>query len=193
MNWGQIKDAVRSYTHRSDITDALMTTFLELAEQRINFGESNTPKLRCEAMVCVATMYVGTQPSGFLEAKKIYPMGKPDEPINYVPIGSLPKACNAYSWQGQELVLSDDLAFPVEVVYYSRFPSLVADTDCNWLTDNAPSIYLSAIGVEAGDWMRDPAFAASQAGKYTSACGSLVSSDKAASISGSPLVMRVRK
>ena len=190
MNWGDIKEAVRSYAHRSDITNELMATFLELANQRIHYGESNTPKLRCDAMLCKATMYYGTQPADYLEAVKIYPVNKPGEPLKFAPIGLLGRACESYSWAGQTLVLSEDQAFPVEMLYYASLPSLAADTDCNWMTDHAPSIYLSAIGVEVGDWMRDPAFAGAQASNSTSACASLVSSDKAASISGSPLVIR---
>lgn len=192
MNWGDIKEAVREYTHRSDITDALMNTFLAFAEQRIHFGEVNTPKLRCSAMLCAVTMYYGTRPSDFLEAVKIYPVDKPDEPLDYAPIGITARSCNAFTWNGQELVLSQDMAFPVEMLYYAKLPTLTADTDCNWVTDNAPSIYITAIGVEAGDWMRDAAFASSQASKYTSACASLVSSDKAAYSSGSPLMIRRR-
>ena len=192
MNWGQIKDAVRSYAHRTDITDALMSTFVELAEQRIYMGEQNTPKLRCDAMLCKAQMYYGTRPSDFLEAKKIYPLDCPDKPLNFAPNGLMPGACNSFSWEGQELVLSKDQAFPVEMLFYSRFMPLVNDDDCNWLSDHAPAIYLSAIGVEVGDWMRDPEFAASQASKYTSSCASLVSSDRASAISGSPLTIRRR-
>ena len=44
MNWGAIKAAVAAYTHRTDL-DALMPTFLALAEQRIYYGESNSPKV----------------------------------------------------------------------------------------------------------------------------------------------------
>ena len=190
MNWGQIKAAVREYTHRSDITEELMSMFLEMATQRIHYGEQNTPKLRCEAMKCAATMYYGTQPADYLEAVKIFPVGKPGDPLTYAPDGIRPNTSNSYSWVGQSLVLSEDQAFPVEMIYYARLPILAADTDCNWVSDNAPSIYITAIGVEVGDWMRDPAFAGAQASKYTSACASLVSSDKAASISGSPLVIR---
>lgn len=192
MNWGEIKAAVRSYTHRSDIDDALMALFLPLAEQRIYFGEANTPRLRCSAMLHSVPMYFGTPPSGFLEAVKIHPLDKPDEPLDYVPLDQIPEECNAFSWQGQELVLSRDQAFPVEMVHYCKLSSLINDEDCNWLSDFAPSIYITAIGVEAGDWMRDPEFASAQAAKYTSACASLVSSDKASQISGSPLTIRRR-
>lgn len=193
MNWGQIKQTIREYTHRSDLSDELLAAFLELAHQRIHFGESNTPKLRHSSMVHKATLYFNTQPSDYLEAIKVFPQGEPDRPVEYVPLASMPKATNAFSWAGQSLVLSDELAFPVEIVYYARLADLVADTDCNWLTDNAPSVYITAIGVEVGDWMKDQAFASAQAAKYASACASLMSSDRAASISGSPLVMRRKR
>ena len=190
MNWGEIKSAVREYTHRSDVSDALMAVFLEIAEQRIYHGELNTPKLRCAAMVKTAVLVNGNRPTGFLEAVKIYPSGSPNLPLHYTTLASMPEQREKYSWDGETLVLSDDQAFPVDMIYHGKFDPLVSDGDSNWLSANAPAIYITAIGVEVGDWMRDPAFAQSQAAKYTSACNSLTSSDKAASMSGSPLVIR---
>lgn len=192
MNWGQIKAAVREYAHRADISDTLLNTFLALAEQRMYYGEANTPKLRCAAMRATAVMYDGAQPGGYLEAIKIHQIGSPERPLNFLPLALMPAACNAFSWDGQNMVLSDDVSFPLEMTYYRRLPALMDDADSNWVSENAPSIYITAIGVEVGDWMRDSDYVVSQAAKYASACGSLTSSERASAISGSTLRIRGR-
>ena len=70
MNYGELKAAVSAYTHRTDLAP-MFPTFLANAEQRIYFGELNSPKLRIAAMRAIATLANGTQPAGYLEAIKV--------------------------------------------------------------------------------------------------------------------------
>jgi len=191
MNWGQIKAAVAAYTHRTDL-DAMMPTFLALAEQRIYYGESNSPKVRCAAMRQSASMANGTRPAGFLEAVKIAESGSPDRPLEYRPLDKMPHERRAFSWDGATLVLSDDQAFPVDLTYYVRLATPTLDADENWLMANAPSIYLASMLVEVHRWAADDASAAREASNYASAVGALVSQEQSAAISGSALRIRAR-
>lgn len=191
MNWGELKAAVAAYTHRSDIT-ALMPMFLELAEQRIYYGEANSPKLRCAAMRQSATLANGARPVGFLEAIKVAEAGSPEKFLEYRPLERMPQEWNAYTWDGATLVLSQDQGFPVDLKYYAKLTTPVADSDSNWLLDNTPAIYLASMLVEVHRWAKDDATAAREAANYASAVNALTSQEKAAAMSGSSLRMKVK-
>jgi hypothetical protein len=191
MNWGEIKAAVATYSHRTDLT-SMMTTFLGLAEQRIYNGEANAPKVRVAAMRQFATLPDGTRPAGFLEAIKVTPEDSPDTPLNYRPLDQMPRERWAYTWDGTTMVLSDDRGFPIDLTYYAKLTTPVSDTDENWLMANAPNIYIASMLVEVGRWSRDDALGVREAANYASSVGALHSQEKAASMSGSPLRMKTR-
>lgn len=188
MNWGAIKTAVAAYAHRSDLT-SMMPTFLQLAEQRIYFGEANTPKVRLSAMRQFATLADGTRPTGFLDAIKVAEHDKPDSPLNYRTLDRMPCEYRAFSWDGQTLVLSRDQGFPVDMTYHAKFATPSADGDENWLMANAPGVYIASLLVEVGRYTRDDVLGSREASNYASAVTALVSQDVAASISGAPLQM----
>ena len=192
MNGGELKAAVAAYAHRADIAP-LMATFLPLAEARIYTGEANAPKLRCAAMRQAATLADGTRPAGFLEAIKITPNGKPSEPLTYRPLANMPCERNAFTWDGNTLVLSHDQAFPVDLTYYARLATPVDDTDTNWLMTSHPGVYLSALLVEVARWSVDEALGAREAASYASAVNALNSAEKAAAFSGSLLTMKAAR
>lgn len=189
MNLAQLRTAVAGYAHRTDLA-TLFPTFVELAEQRIYTGETNTPKVRVAAMQQFVQLADGTRPAGFLEAVRITEADSPDKRLDYCPMAALGHARNAYSWDGETLVLSSDQGFPVDVTYYARFTTPVADDDTNWLLTNHSRVYLTAVLVEVGVWSMDDAMAAREASNYASAVTALNSSDKAAQISGSVLKVR---
>ena len=187
MNWGQIKAAVRELAHRSDISDALFAIFLPVAEQRMYWGESNAPAVRLSAMRKTVTLTNGAPPPDFLAAIKV------GDGLSYRPLGALSQHSGSYTWNGQALVLSRGEAFPVELTYVAKFPALAVDADTNWLTDNAPNVYITSLLVEVGRWASDDAMGTREAANYISTVNALISSDKAASISGSPLTIRGMK
>lgn len=191
MNWGELKAAVAAYTHRSDIT-ALMPMFLELAEQRIYYGEANSPKVRCAAMRQSTTLANGTRPAGFLEAIKVAESGSPEKFLEYRPLERMPQDVRAYTWDGDTLVLSQDQGFPVDLTYYAKLTTPVADGDSNWLLDSTPAIYLASMLVEVHRWAKDDATAAREAATYSSAVNALTSQEKAAAMSGSSLRIKVK-
>lgn len=191
MNWGEIKAAVIELSHRDDLT-ALLPVFLKLAEQRIYYGELNAPKVRCAAMRQFATLANGTQPTGYLEAIKVAPSGKPEWPLTYRPMEQMPDAWGSFSWDGQTLVLSTEQAFPIDLTYYAKLATPVADADENWLMANAPNIYIASLLVEVGRRGMDDELAAREANNYASSVNALTSYEKAAALSGSRLVMKGR-
>lgn len=185
MNYGQLKQAVRDYAHRSDITDAQMAVFVALAEQRIYRGEANAPALRVAAQHTRASLGDGTRPADFLEALAV---ADTEGDLTYRPLAALARSARAFAWDGATLVLSDDVVFPVDLTYFSRLPTPVADGDANWLMDNAPGVYLSAMLVEFARWALDGEMLARESASYTSSVQTLMSQDRAAAVSGSRLI-----
>lgn len=192
MNYGELKAAVTAYAHRDDYLP-LMPTFLALAEARIYTGEANAPKVRAAAMRLFTTLANGTRPVGFLEAIKVAQNANPDAPLEYQPLDHIPRYTRAYTWDGETLVLSKDQGFPVDLTYYGRLMTPVADADTNWILTNHPRVYLSAVLIELALWAQDDAMAAREAGNYISAVTALNSQQRAAEISGSPLQMQMRR
>lgn len=190
MNYGQLKAAVKGYLHRTDV-DSMMPTFLALAEQRIYNGEANSPALRVSAMLKTVTLADGNVPADFVQAKRVNVAGNERDTLDYHPLSNVATSCSAYSWQGALMVLGPRQAFPLDLLYYSRFGQLTDDASTNWLTENAPNVYLTSMLVEAARWARDDALGVREASNYASAVASLVSADKAAQISGSPLRQKV--
>ena len=189
MNFGELKTAVAAYAHRSDI-GPLFPVFLPLAEARIYHGESSAPKLRCAAMRQTDSLWDGMRPDGFLEAVKVSPDGNPAQSLSYRPLARVYSERNAFSWDGETMVLSLDHAFPVDLTYYTRLETPVADTDSNWLMENHPGVYLSALLVEVARWSVDEALGAREAANYASAVNALNGAEKAAAFSGSKLTTK---
>lgn len=191
MNWGAIKQAVIDYTHRTDL-NSMFATFLPLAEQRIYYGELNSPKVRVSEMQQFGTWATGVRPAGFLEAIKVAETGAPDRPLEFRPMEYMPRETRAFSWDGTVLTLSQDQSFPVDVTYFSKFATPVNDTDENWLMENAPSIYIASILVEVARWSKNNEMGALEASNYASAVNSLVDQNKSSAHSGSRLTMKLR-
>lgn len=192
MNYGELKAAVAAYAHRSDI-GPLFPVFLPLAEARIYHGEASAPKLRCAAMRRTDSLWDGLRPECFLEAVKVSPDGNPAQSLSYRPLSRVYSERNAFSWDGETMVLSLDQAFPVDLTYYARLETPVADTDSNWLMENHPGVYLSALLVEVARWSVDEALGAREAANYASAVNALNSAEKAAAFSGSTLSTRAAR
>ncbi len=193
MNYGQLKAALVAYTHRSDL-DSIIPTFLELAEQRIYFGEdtANAPAVRVAAMRASVSLANGARPADFIEAIKVNRGGKSNEYLEYVPLQQMPRYSAAYNWDGDTLVLSQYEKFPVDLIYYKKLQTPSADSDTNWIIGNAPQVYISSLLVEYARWARDDVLGAREAGIYVSTVRALNSRDMAASISGGALRMRKR-
>ena len=191
MNYGQLKAAMTAYTHRSDAA-AMADVFLPIAEQRIYFGENNSPAVRLSSMLSTVTLASGTRPAGFIEAKKVFEIDRPECPLQFRPMEFMDHECRAYSWDGEIMVLSRDLAFPVQLTYYGRFSAPVTDADTNPILEKFPNVYLTSMLVEYARWAQDNEMIVREAGSYASAVSSAQSADQRAQHSGSMLVMRRR-
>ena len=187
MNWGEMKAMVAAYAHRTDL-GALWAYFLPLAEARMYFGEATVAPLRLSNMETQASMATAAQPADFLEAIKLY--ADPNRPLILRPLERIALEFNAYAWSAQQLVLSPDVALPVELVYFAKWATPVDDSDTNWLLTNAPNVYLASLAVEIARWSRDAELLARESQSYASAAAALMTADKRSKYSGSPLTAK---
>lgn len=187
MNWGELKQAVAAYLHRGDIS-GLMPTFLELTEQRIYYGEQGSDALRVSHMLQTVTLAAPGLPADFLQAKRVM---SGDVILNYRPAFELPRQVRSFANENGALLLSSDMDWPIDLVYWARFAPLVLDADTNWLLTNAPNVYLTSMLVDAARWSRDNDLGAREAANYQSAINNCMAADKTASASGSLLTQRI--
>ena len=191
MNYGQLKDAVAGYLHRTDGAP-LMDTWRDLAEARIYYGEANAPALRISSMATTADMPTAARPADFLEARLVHVVGDAKQTLNLIALKDVAMGFRNFAWDGNDIVLSSDQTLPITLNYYAKFTPLVADGDTNALLTMRPNIYLSSMLVDAARWARDDALGAREAANYASAVSSLHSSDNAAKYSGSLLTMKLQ-
>lgn len=189
MNYGQIKAAVAYYLTRGDLDVAQIK---DMAEQRIYFGESTAPgnivapALRLSAMLKSDT--TATLPADFLSMERVMsgryrmdfmPWGEFGE---YAQLQGSPAFYSIHA--GQVALAPTGGADPMAYTYYAKFTPLVDDSDENWLSINAPAIYISSLMIEFAKKSRDDAMGQREAANYVSAINALMSSDQAAQLSG---------
>jgi hypothetical protein len=201
MNYGQIKEAVTLYSNRTDITPAIYTIFLGQAEQRIYNGSTlpgaKTSGLKIAPMVTIVNPATTTLPENLREIKRISAIvGAYKKPLDFVPyesIGTLENTAgipNYYSISGSQIIYSPTFSNNVELVYYAKFVTPTIDTDTNWITDNAPAVYIAAMLLEVAIYTRDDAMFQQQAALFVDAINSLQSDDDNTVHSGSNLRIR---
>lgn len=188
MNYGQIKAALAFYTTRSDVT-ANIDLIMPLVNQRIYYGETSAPALRVSAMLRPGTSF--TMPDDWLEMRGVTSGGPAldyiphNEFVEYTAAGGLPVG---YTVDNRTLSIGPNPpGSTVAYTYYAKFPELVDDADENWISVNAPNLYISGYMIEWAKKTRDDALGIREAANYTSSITSLMSQDRAAQISGSTL------
>ncbi len=191
MNYGEIKAKLAYYVNRSDADADLLK---ELAEQRIYFGEVGpggvvAPALRVSAMLKADT--AGTLPTDFLSMERVM-SGR--YRMDYMPYGEFgevsqyPGVPKVYTIHNGTVALAPTGGSdPIAYTYYAKFGPLADDADENWLTINAPNLYISAMLIEFARKSRDDVLGVREAGNYASSLNALMSQDRAAQISGAVL------
>lgn len=219
MNYAQIKQAVASWTMRSDLINPTaflpgstglqpISVFLQLAEQRIYNGspELGVDQLRLSSMLKTVSPFDGTLPDDCLQISRIkVSLGEGlAESLEFKTIEALtPYQAQTsrpafYSVQGQQVVYGptfDTATFPVELTYYGRFQTLFLGeldlgTNTNWLATNAPGVYIYAMCMEVASWLQDDAMLMRAGKLYADACSALLENDRQGQRSGATLTIR---
>jgi hypothetical protein len=184
VNRAALFAAVSDWSARNDLTPALLTSFLALAEQRIYFGSPEVEPLRHYRMLTTATLTPSgasaALPADFLDAERatVSEGGRVVEieyrsPSRMAQHEGQASPARFFRLQGSSLVFAPAPAGPVELLYYARPATPALDSDENWIMQAAPGAYLSAMLIEVGEWGRDEAMVAEQKAKYMTSAGAL--------------------
>lgn len=148
--YAELKTAVAAWADRTDLTTPIID-FVTLTEATINNGDAvnDIDPLRVREMETSAsvsvTSGVGTLPTGFLEARRVY-SATSNRVLEYAPpewyLDSFPSGDGGYptfyTIIGTDIHVSSD----VTMIYYKALPALSDSTTSNWLLTKAPNVYL---------------------------------------------------
>lgn len=169
MNYAALKSAVAAWANRTDLA-AHLPTFLALAEQRIWFGEpaAQIAPLRVLPMLTSVTLApaggVASLPADFLDVERVAALPAdgnsktPLTPRSPAAMGRFELTDGApqfFAVRNGALVFGPRFALPVELLYYARPTTPVADADENWLMLQAPGVYLYGMLIEVALYLRD--------------------------------------
>jgi hypothetical protein len=199
MNYGQLKTAVAAWANRSDLT-SLLDTFRDLAEQRIYFGSPDlaVDQMRLAAMLTTVTPFDGTLPADCLQIERLSASlsSTVKRTLEYrsleqiAPHQVITGQPSFYSVQGSAVIFGPTFSYDVELLYYARFTTPSADADTNYLLTNASGVYLYAMLIEIGQYLKDGDLMATAGKLFATAQNALLDNDKQGQKSGSTLSIR---
>jgi hypothetical protein len=205
MNYLAIKDAVKEFANRGDITDALILSWLPLVEQRIYYGtDDREPGLRVQSMLAapapLAFTVAGSSaalPADLVSIERLtFLQGGRAIPLDYVPSAPLaPLESNAgtptwYTVRGNSVYIGPSFDGNLTLLYYKRLVTPSTNSDENALMLRFPTLYVYGLLREVGVWMRDAEFIALYEPMFSSAMKAARQSDEEARRGDTPLVIR---
>lgn len=158
MNYSTLVSAVADYTHRDDLT-AVIPTFIELAEERIN----RALRVRDMELALASTAITSnriTLASDIVDVKSLWRPGFECTPLKYqafetVLANGVESYPTMYARQGGDLYF--DGSGDIQGVLYQRVPALTSINTTNWLATKWPSVYLFGVLSEADTYIKaDP-------------------------------------
>lgn len=195
-----LKDAVREWVHRDDLTDRI-PDFIALGEARIG----RELRLRRQVTTITSNTTAGTRtialPNDFLELARLR-CTSPDQPIDYIAATQIASAYfdsdtgspRRFAIEGAELHLypKPDAIYSIALTYYARVPALSASAPTNWLLSEQPGLYLFAALAEAAPFIGQDERAPMWDGRFRAEAESVRTADMRAQSSGSGLRIRAR-
>jgi hypothetical protein len=169
-NLGELRGAIEDNLARSDF-QSLFPVYVKIFESKFNTS------VRVAEMEVAATLDVtngvATLPSGFLELRNV--QGQNSNPTYYL--------------SGTSLVFTSGDPDTVDVLYYSKLPALVADSDSNWLLLGYPHLYLYGVTAELGIPLQDSSIIQLNKALYESSLAELKDADLGRRWGGASIVL----
>ncbi|MBN7755487.1 hypothetical protein JYP46_01505 [Nitratireductor aquimarinus] len=148
-----LRFAVTDLVGNRSISD-VMPRLVQMAETKLN------QKLRCRQQITDATLTftdgVAPLPTGFLEMLHVFDhSGHPMRATDIARTVSSRAQNSRYAINGSS-VLIDGYSGDRDCRYFTALPTLTSSSSAsNWLLEDAPDVYLYAVGVEAAKHLRD--------------------------------------
>jgi hypothetical protein len=188
MNYGEIKSAVASWIKRSDLA-GVIPTFITLTETDI------LRDVRVRAMETLVGINLGGEvqphPDRLIEVRRLVIAG--DQYLYVTPEEyelNTDARYKIFTSIGTNFYINGGEAGDTgTLTYTSSFAPLVADGDTNWLTENAPDVYLFGALRHASIYTLEDASVAKFAQLYAGAVERVNKLEKAQALAG-PLSVR---
>lgn len=160
--YDQLKSAISSWSHRSNLSDSVLSDFVTLAEAEFN------RVLRCVEQETRDTLSVSSRytalPTDFLELRRIEYDGSPVYPLNSLtPFQQTGYRQNQptgdpvyYSIVGTDIeIVPTQTSATLDILYYAKIPALSDSNTTNWLLTAWPDLYLSECLRQCAIWTKD--------------------------------------
>ena len=180
----------------ADIADRV-PEFFALARTRIFYGCAEpgyeSEPLRIRFMEADADLTIDIRavdlPDGYLQQRRLYinstPVICPDflGPSDFrerFPFASITGTPRYFTVEGEKLIFAPtpDAEYQAKLLYYQIPDALVDDADADWLTQNAPNVYLFGALAEFAMFDGDEAMASAYAKRLAGAVNSLIFADQ---------------
>lgn len=194
--YAQLKTAVASWAHRSNIGDSVISDFVSLAEAEFNRA------LRCVQQETRSTLSVSSRytalPADFLELRRIEYDGSPVYPLNsltpYQQTGYRQNQPTGepvyYSIVGTDIeIVPTQTSASVDILYYAKIAALSDSNTTNWLLTAHPDLYLAECLRQLGIYTKDDNAIARYGAQVAEAIRTIRQLDAAKRFAG-PMVMR---
>lgn len=194
--YAQLKTAIASWAHRSNISDSVISDFVSLAEAEFNRA------LRCVQQETRSTLSVSSRytalPADFLELRRIEYDGSPVYPLNsltpYQQTGYRQNQPTGepvyYSIVGTDIeIVPTQTSASVDILYYAKIAALSDSNTTNWLLTAHPDLYLAECLRQLGIYTKDDNAIARYGAQVAEAIRTIRQLDAAKRFAG-PMVMR---
>lgn len=194
--YSQLKASVASWAHRSNVSDAVVSDFVMLAEAEFNRA------LRCVEQETRDTLTITSRytalPTDFLELRNVEYQGSALVPLNSLtPFQQSAYRTNAtsgtpayYAIVGTDLeVTPTQSAADIDILYWAKIPALSDSNTTNWLLTAHPDLYLSECLRQLAIYTKDDAGVQRYGAQVAEAIRTIKQLDIAKRFSG-PLTVR---
>ena len=198
-NYGELKTSVASLLNREDLT-AVIPDFVKILEAQVN----RDVKFRCRSMETTATLtFTGnaaTLPTDFIEARTIVYNSSPTKRLEFLSLSSFydtftgtgsGSSVNFTITGNSVLVGPSPGATNCTMTYYQKLPTLVNDTDANWLLTNHPDVYLYGSCIASAPYLGEDSRLQTWFGLFDRASGAIAGDDARGRYSGAPVAPKV--
>jgi hypothetical protein len=162
-----IRERVRAWSNRKDMSDTLLNDFVNIAQARLN-RLLRIPPLEAQILLTPDEQGIVRVPRNFLKMIAVWYTDSQGRKISldrkdaaYVnQLASKGEGCPLFfARQGLEIQLSPvptgSAVGSLELYYYSSIQPLTTDSDTNWFTVDAPEILLYGALTELSLYLRD--------------------------------------
>ena len=195
MNFGELKELVEFYIHRTDL-GTFLDGYADLAAERIG-KESN---LRVMEKAVSHTGSDGSEelPPDFMRMKNIAASGTRGlNPLQFVSKAQFDLIARATSGSASHytidnaLILITPIAEDWNYVYYQKPVTMIEDTDQNAILAKYPSLYLFGMLIYASNSIQDIDLEQVYIDRFNTELGAASDSDTLSGLSDSPPEMRI--